>query len=81
MVARPQQQAAVTAAARWQRPPATVKAGKGTLCVRHGVAKVVVRAVERGEGHRRGGMELGWLDNGGHGHGGVRAREQGQRGG
>jgi hypothetical protein len=79
-VAWPRQQAATTVAPRWQRPPATVKAGEGTLCARHGVAKVVVRAVEHGEGQRCGGMELGWLSNGGHGHDGVRAREQGRRG-
>jgi hypothetical protein len=43
-------------------------------------AKVMARAIEHGKGQRLGGVELGWLGNGGHDQGGVRTREQGRRG-
>jgi hypothetical protein len=48
----PQEQAAATAAARWQRPPVKVKAGEEVLRVRHGMAKVVRRSIQA-EGGRR----------------------------
>jgi hypothetical protein len=48
----PPEQAAATAAARWQRPPVKVKAGEEVPRVRLGVAKVVRRSVRAEESRR-----------------------------
>jgi hypothetical protein len=50
------------------------RSSRDTQSVEEEEAKVMARAFEHGEGQRRGGMELGWLGNGGHDHGGVRTR-------
>jgi hypothetical protein len=57
-VSQPRKQAMATAAARWQRPPATVPAGKRMRRARHGTTMVVMPSVEHEEGPRRGGVEL-----------------------
>jgi hypothetical protein len=57
-VSQPRGQVMATAAARWQRPPATATAGKRMRRARHGATMVVMQSVEHEEGPRRGGVEL-----------------------
>jgi hypothetical protein len=58
VVSQPREQAMATAAARWQRPPATVTAGKRMRRARHGATTVVMQPVEHEDGPRRGGVGL-----------------------
>jgi hypothetical protein len=50
------------------------RSSRDTQSVEEEEAKVMARAIEHGEGQRLDGVEFGWLSNGGHSHGGVRAR-------